>query len=219
MYTPIDIKRSTKYGNNYWETYSPKVKRIVKFFSDLEYDNWILVETNPKIIRFCEQPRKIQYILDGKLIESILDMWVFYQDNTEEFNEVKYTNELNPSNPKSERSIRQTTIQRLWCQENDFSYRIKTEQEIRGNQIYLTNMKQILSHVKIRSFPIETDRQLILNMLKNGVTTIGCILKSSSLPSIQRGLESISWLIYEGSIHSNLDKKILDFETEVWLNG
>lgn len=32
MYTPIPIKRSTHYGNNYWEGFSPKLKRNVRFY-------------------------------------------------------------------------------------------------------------------------------------------------------------------------------------------
>lgn len=45
MYSPINIKRSSKFGNHYWESYSPKLKR-----NDLEYDFWVLVETDPKTV-------------------------------------------------------------------------------------------------------------------------------------------------------------------------
>lgn len=37
MYRPIPIKRSMKFSNNYWEVYSPKLKRNVRLFSDFEY--------------------------------------------------------------------------------------------------------------------------------------------------------------------------------------
>lgn len=219
MYNPIDMKRSTKYGNNYWESYSPKMNRTARFFSDLEYDNWILVETNPLIKQFCEQPLRIRYNLNGEIIESVPDIWVSYKDGHEEFNEVKYSSELDPDSPKAIRSIKQTTIQTLWCQENNFKYAIKTEKEIRRNILLLSNMKQILSHVKVRPTPIETDRRLILNLLKNSTATLGTILKNSSFPSVQRGLEAISWLFYEGYIKGNLDERLLDFKTEVWANG
>ncbi|WP_419873328.1 hypothetical protein [Candidatus Pristimantibacillus sp. PTI5] len=35
MYTPIPMKRSTRYGNNSWEAFSIKMNRDVRFFSDL----------------------------------------------------------------------------------------------------------------------------------------------------------------------------------------
>ncbi len=60
MYTPIPMKRSTRYGNNYWEAFSNKMNRDVRFFSDLEYDHWILVEADLDIVAFCEQPMRIQ---------------------------------------------------------------------------------------------------------------------------------------------------------------
>lgn len=65
-----------KYGSNYWVGYSYKLRRHVHFYSDLEYENWILVETNPEVEVFCEQPLRIQYFLDGKKSESIFDMWI-----------------------------------------------------------------------------------------------------------------------------------------------
>jgi hypothetical protein len=75
MYTPLPIKRSTKYGSNYWEAMSVKMNRDVRFFSDLEYDNWILVECDPNIIRFCEQPMRIKIEWQYVWVESIFDMW------------------------------------------------------------------------------------------------------------------------------------------------
>ncbi|WP_350302699.1 hypothetical protein [Peribacillus frigoritolerans] len=60
MYSPIPTKRSSKFGNNYWEAYSPKVKRNVRLFSDLEYDFWVLIETNPQISTYCERPLEIE---------------------------------------------------------------------------------------------------------------------------------------------------------------
>jgi hypothetical protein len=67
MYTPLLMKRGSKYGSNYWEVYSPKVKRIIRLFSDLEYDHWVLVENNPSVTSFCEQPLRIACNLSGEL--------------------------------------------------------------------------------------------------------------------------------------------------------
>ncbi len=157
MYYPINIERAKKYGSNYWEVFSPKVNRIVRCYSDLEYEYYILIETNPNIIAFCEKPLKISYNLDGINIESMIDMWVKYKDGTEYFINTKYSSELDPSNPKFERSIRQTKSQQLWCNENGFNYEIKTEIHIRDNPLYIANMKTILSYLKRNLHPIETD--------------------------------------------------------------
>lgn len=92
MYSPIPIKRSSKFGNNYWEAYSPKVKRNVRLFSDLEYDFWVLIETNPQVRAFCERPLKIEQMYEGKLMKVMFDMWVEWENKNEQFVEIRYSN-------------------------------------------------------------------------------------------------------------------------------
>ncbi|MFZ5966497.1 MAG: TnsA endonuclease N-terminal domain-containing protein [Bacillota bacterium] len=92
---------------------------------------------------YCEQPLKIKYFYNDDYVESIFDMWIRYYDNYEEFVEVKYTKELDPQNLKSKRAIRQITVQSLWCQDNNFGYKVQTEKSIRSNSIYLNNLKHI----------------------------------------------------------------------------
>jgi len=219
MYQPINIKRSTKYGNNYWEAHSPKLNRNVRLFSDLEYDHWILIETDPKVKSFCEQPLCIEYILDGKLISSIIDMWVLYTDNTEHFIEVKYSSELNINNPKSCRSISQTSVQRLWCEKNNFRYVIKTEKDIRSNEIYIENMRTMLPYLRTINQPIETDRARILKIIQNSRVTIAEIESSLLDIPVDRIREAIYHLIYKGIVITNLDKIPLSNKMEVWING
>ncbi|KRE38153.1 hypothetical protein ASG81_19960 [Paenibacillus sp. Soil522] len=88
----MSIKRNMRYGSNYWESFSPKLNRNVRF-SDLEYDHWVLLEANHNVKIFCEQPLRIKHLFNGELAESIFDMWVKYQDGSESFIEVKYSNE------------------------------------------------------------------------------------------------------------------------------
>lgn len=49
---PNDMARATHYGNNYYEVYSKKLKRIVRLFSSLEYTNFLTLEINPSVISF-----------------------------------------------------------------------------------------------------------------------------------------------------------------------
>lgn len=65
---PIAMQRSTHYGNNYFSVYSNKIKRVVHLFSNLEYYNFLTLETNPQVETFCEQPLKIEIIQDLSLI-------------------------------------------------------------------------------------------------------------------------------------------------------
>ncbi|MBP1931987.1 TnsA endonuclease N-terminal domain-containing protein [Ammoniphilus resinae] len=219
MYSPVDIKPSKYFGNN-WFGDSPKMNRQVYLHSDLEYDHWVLVETNPNIVAFCEQPLRIQSIVNEDLIESVFDMWVQYKDSEEHFIEVKYSHELNPNNPspKSQRAIRQTTAQMLWCKQHGFQYSIMTEDSIRGNPIYLSNMKEIIPCVRMMKATIETDEYLLLRVLKgkNRMTFSELFHLLHTKITAQRLRNIIYWCIYHGKILSNADQIPFSPQTEVW---
>ncbi|MCT4618771.1 MAG: TnsA endonuclease N-terminal domain-containing protein [Marinisporobacter sp.] len=216
---PINIKRNTWYGSNYWEVYSNKIKRRVRLFSNLEYENWILLETNPKVKTFCEQPLRIQGWFEGKIFESIFDMWVCYYDDYEEFLEVKYSHELDISSAKSERSIRQTTIQGQWCKKNNKNYRVITEKEIRNNRTYLNNLKQILYFTKSQEKSIKNcDKDKILKNIPNTKIKIIDILNKVTEIEKENALRIIYTLILENRIFSDIADKVLTYETGVWKN-
>lgn len=214
MYIPIKMNRSMKYGNNYWISYSPKIGRVVEFFSDLEYDNWLHIETNPNIISFCEQPLRINVDIDGEIKESIFDMWVLYKDHTEEFIEVKYNKEINGNLPKAKRSQMQIKAQQKWCIENGYKYSVKTDLEIRKNLTYLNTLKYIISEVKSSSNIDNYKYQYILNLLNNNSLSIKNIIKITGFKTNQV-MQIICNLIYNGFIKIINQNIPLSFDTEV----
>lgn len=216
-YSPINIKRSMRYGNNYWEVYSPKLNRNVRLFSDLEYDNWVYIETNPNVVLFCEQPLKIKVLHEGKIKESIFDMWVLYNNNVEEFQEVKYISELNGSSKKSERSIKQIELQKKWCRDNDYNYVIKTDAEIRKNLTHLNNLKYIIGQVRNSNDIQKEDFNLILKHLS--IYKSMSVQKMVSITNFNAGyiLKIVSLLIYKGYCNILNPYINLSLETEVYL--
>lgn len=220
MYTPLSIKRSSHYGSNYWEVFSAKMNRTVHLFSDLEYDHWILVESNPDIIHFCEKPKRIQVEWNGQVIHSVFDMWLQKTDGTEMFVEVKYAAELNPNHQHfSPCSLKQTKAQEKWCQENGYLYKVSTDEEVRKNSTYLNNMKIILPYTRHRSQPVEIDQHRVLHIINNGLTTIGNVEQQLWEIGKLRIREAIYWLIYSGRINSNIDQVPLNESTEVWIHA
>jgi hypothetical protein len=165
MYLPIPMKRSMKYGNNFWHGYSYKAKRDVRFFSDLEYEHWLLVETNPSIIDFCEQPLEIKFFYNGKLRSSIFDMWIKYEDGIEEFREIKYQSHLEKSHPKYEDTIKQITIQREWCRTKGFLHSVQTDEIIRCNSLFVDNSRILVSYVRMVQPKHSTHLQEILEAM------------------------------------------------------
>ncbi|MGC4379217.1 hypothetical protein WD019_20220 [Fictibacillus sp. Mic-4] len=211
MYSPIPIKRSSKFGNNYWEAYSPKVQRNVRLFSDLEYDYWILIETNPKIQAFCERPLEIKQIYNGKVVKAMFDMWIKWENGEEQFVEVQYS--------VSNRSVKLASIiQQLWCKHHQKDFLIKTEKDIRENHILLSNMKTILPYISNRPHPVETDLYNIKRYLsKVKRCTIAELDHYLALDRI-RIREAIFWLLYHGQIQANVDTTPIGSSLEVWTN-
>lgn len=216
MYTPVEMKRSMKYGNNYWEAYNPKIGRNVRFFSDLEYDNWVHIETNPEIIDFCEQPLKIQIVFEDKLVESIFDMWVQYSDNTEEFMEVKYAAELVGENSKSLRSKRQIEVQRQWCMDHQYNYSVKTDTEIRASLTHLNNLKQIIGQVRMMPQINITEFLPIVNLLSETSLSIAELIKMTDY-TVSYMIQIICLLVYKGICRIVNPELELCLETEVEL--
>lgn len=197
MYEPKKFKNL--YTKDSWITYSPKLNRNVCLHSELEYDYWVLVETNPKVLNFCEHPTGLVSV----------DMWVLF-DNEEYLVEVKYSD----SQKKKESDI--ATVQ-----ENSTAIRriVMTENEIRSNSILLSNMKIILGYIKNRNYPLEIDKHIVRKCLSK--TPISLSEIERKLPNLGRSriTESIIWMIYNGMLMSNLDLYPFGPETEVWLYG
>lgn len=215
MYKPINMKRSSKFGSNYWEVYSPKLKRNVRLFSDLEYENWLFIETNPKIISFCEQPLEIKGYVDGKLKKSIFDMWVLYDDDTEEFQEVKYQAQLIDINSRSSKQIQ---LQKQWCIENNYSYIVRTDSEIRKNKVYLDTLKQVISEVRNSNSINNNHIDKVLNLIRLKKISLKDLIQITGF-SYAYIVNIVCILIYNG-LCEILNKDIsICFETEVMFNA
>src|SRR5438270_9928843 len=87
--SPVWDRPQTRYGNNRWIAYSPRLQRRVILYSDLEYDHWVLMEATPSIKRFCEQPRRIRVQLPPGLVTTVFDMWILWETDRQEYRAVK----------------------------------------------------------------------------------------------------------------------------------
>lgn len=141
---PVWKQPRGRFGSNFWEVYSPKLDRNVCLYSNLERDHWVLVESDPNIVWFLENPIAIRIRIDGRDIRTVPDMMVRFSDDTEEYREVKHVKDLASLD---ERGINQLAAQHTWASVCGRSYRIIDDTEIRANRIYLANWKHALSYV------------------------------------------------------------------------
>jgi hypothetical protein len=213
-YHPLTIPRSKKYGNNYWTPRGNKVgKRTIELHSDLEFDHWLTVETNPKVITYCEQPLQISYVLNGQLRTSIFDMWILNRDNSETFVEVKYEKELTSTHPKYDRTKRQIEAQQEWCRKNNKAYEVRTEKSIRSGRHSIENRISIATAVLNREKPACNSD--VLACISGSSKKIKDIVQElSHYPSEDVNL-ALKWLYYDGHLIGNLENQIWGNELEV----
>jgi hypothetical protein len=208
-----------KFGSNHWKGLSFKVKREVNFFSDLEYENWLFVETDPEIIAFCEQPLKIQQVVNGEFRQSIFDMWVKKSNGQEEFREIKYSSCLQPGNPKYDKTMRQITTQKEWCIANNFSHTVVTEKELRKNRVLLENKRMMVPYFREFHNCKEEELELVLSIVCSGVKKIGEIIRILvNIPS-NKVFTCLMYLIYEGKLLADIDQILINNNLEVRANG
>lgn len=216
MHQPKVMPRSAKYGSNYWNTEGPKVDmREVILYSDLEFDNWVFVESDSNVETYCEQYPEISYVYEGALHTSVFDMWIRKHDGSKVYREVKYETELNENDPRNERTLRQIAAQRAYCIENNFTYEIVTEKMLRRSHQELENRLKIISFIKNNQKPIAAD--VVLSHINKKRRSLQTISELSSTPYALIH-DSCIWLYYHGAIQINLDETIICKQSEVWLD-
>ncbi|MUT67102.1 TnsA endonuclease N-terminal domain-containing protein [Paenibacillus sp. NEAU-GSW1] len=215
MYQPKVMPRNAKYGSNYWSTEGPKVNmREVILYSDLEFDNWVHIESDPNIETYCEQYPEISYVYDGVLHTSVFDMWIRHHDGTQIYREIKYEAELNENDPRNERTLRQIDAQRAYCIANNFTYEVVTEKSLRRNHQELENRLKIISIIKNSLKPGVADD--VIKHINDKRRSLQSLYEITTLPySLIH--DSCLWLYYHGKIHINIDKAIICRQSEVWL--
>lgn len=211
---PVTMPRSTHYGNNYFVVYSNKIHRTCNFFSNLEYYNFLTLEINPEVDKFCEQPLKIKIVQNNELKYAIFDMWVRYRNGREEMQEVKYNTEL-IDNIRSQEQIRREEI---WCRENGIDFCVRTDKTISKGRFFLNNANIIASRLR-RYIPTESafyNPRIIKTLEQYNSLTIAELIENEMLP-INNEVNHLCYMYEKGLIKMNIEDQPLGDKTEVSL--
>lgn len=204
MYTPIVQKTGKHYGSNFWDCFSHKVNRDVYFYNELEYEHWIHVETNSRIIDFCENP-----FIENESYDVTFDMWIKWQDGKEEFIEVAYNKEecLYKMTPKKQKQID-------WCQKNNYAYRIVQESEIR-TQPLLKNLKMILPYIKDFNNVSELHLYKILKYINQTPQTVEELINQIEPMDNHNFYKTLFYLYHSNQIKLDINENIFNFNSKV----
>jgi hypothetical protein len=217
-YQPIEIPRDKTFGSNYYISYSKKNKRNVILYSQLEYHNHLTLEMNPHVIKYCEQPLQIYIEIAGTYKTSIFDMWVLYDDGTEEFQEVKYIKDIEGNGSQSERTRQQMFKQEEWCKLHGYQYIVRTDRVLHLSQYYISNLRYLHGLLLRNNDYILNDYiTQITECINNSKVSILKLTENLQLTN-DKLFPAIAYGIYKGIIKANLEKAIISYDSYIWLN-
>lgn len=215
---PVEMPRSTHYGNNYYVIPSRKLGRNVTAFSYLEYCNIIKLEMDSKVEFYCEQPCTVDVFVDGMMYSTTFDTYVFYKDGREEMQEVKYAEELAANNERGERDRAQIEKQKLWCTQNGINYAVRTDNIILSGNFTIRNLEWLAAKARRYSMTNDMGRKMLTSYLReNGNFTIGQ-LYTCGIITTKNGLNLLADMYYRGEItFGDIDNNQISNKTEVQL--
>lgn len=203
--------------------------QIVQFESSLERDFIFLCEFDNDIIKYVDQPIKIEYKdSKGKKRVYTPDFFIEYRSSQKrsEIIEIKYSNDLSNNLNLYKEKFHQAS---LYCRKNMLTFRILTEKEIRSEQgFYLKNISFLLKYRE--TFKKSTDSldneakniEICLNLIKalrlKNRTSINDLLTTynSKYTTNKDTLYYIWFLISNNYISCNL-KELLNKNSLIWV--
>lgn len=223
--TPIDMKRATHYGNNYWIFFSEKLGRTVKAFSNLEFYNLITLEMNSNVEYYCEQPCRFAETITTdigslKNKECIPDVYVYYRDGLEEIQEVKYSSEIKSDSKNGLRDREQIKAEEQWCARTGLHFKLRTERVIIDGKFFIQNL-MILSRRVLQAhghvnFRIRCKVMTVLT--KNPHATVQTLIDAGCF-SDGDPMTVLAVMYYDGRIDLLMKNHPLDLDVEVKLNA
>lgn len=187
---------------------SLKMQRMVAFESLIEQDYLYLLDFEPDVLAFSEQPVQIEYVWEDKPLHYTPDFHVIRKKG-EELVECKPQKLVDQDDNQ-----RKFNIAREWCRRQGLQFRVVTDEEIRaGNR--LNNIKLLTRHARI-GFASGTLQQVILAL--NGIhypQPLSEIAKLVLRDHFEQGISILLHLAYHHQIQLGLDHEPISATTMI----
>lgn len=164
---------------------SQKMGRMIQWESQLERDTILLLEYSPDIVAYQEQPRKVIYIIDGKMVAYFPDFEVWHADQRHGYIEVK-PDEIAQRKDQKERFVH---IEAKLADEGSY-FLVMTEKQIR-KQPLLRNLQMV---ERYRSCPVRPTRWPEFQHLFKDIISVSF----AEAQALVRGAEHVWALIADG---------------------
>lgn len=128
--------------NSLWYVYSPRTRTDWVLRSDLEWDHFVLSESDPNIAACSYHPDRHRLTSDGQQLDIPVDAVVTYLDGSTEWRRVRFAGkEADEHSPAAMQLSQFVAVAKA----TGVSYKLWTDQTIRSNHILLANWRRILA--------------------------------------------------------------------------
>lgn len=204
-----------KYGN----------KKITHFESSLERDYIYLLEFDPKVNSYQEQPLRVHFKDRNQTKRIYTPDFLVESRNSTLLVEIKYQAYLDKHKDLLEDKF---NAAHEFCSKHGIQFKVITENEIRGNKVYLDNLKFLSNYsMDVNNFDYIFGRDLSLKKMRKVLNLI-TTKEKSSVQSILNEISSefsvqaehLYWiwcLLSQGWIKSDLNIK-LTTKSVLWIH-
>lgn len=177
----------------------------------IERDYAYLLEFDPMVLSYEEQPCKISYIFDQKKRSYTPDFAVYWRHQLPSLVECKPVSKLNDLE-----NLRKWTAARLWCDQHHYNFVLVTDVALRERSSLLSNIKLLAGHGHQHITPQSKEYLLRTVQGVNGALSIAELVERT--PKLNSNfVRSCVWhLLYTRELATDLTKPLNTMTTLVW---
>ncbi len=172
---------------------------MVNCESGIERNYAYLLNYDPQVVSYEEQPCKIAYFFEQKERFYTPDFAVYWRQGLPSLVECKPASKLDdPEN------LRKWTAARLWCTVHKYTFSLITDKSLLKYSVVLDNIKAMAGHAHQRITPQAKDYLLRIVQAENGALSVAELVERASLlkPCVVR---SCVWhLLYTRELYTDL---------------
>lgn len=193
---------------------SPQLDRMVLFEGLTERAYIYLLNHDPRVRHYEEQPVVIHYRFKGRARYYAPDFKVEWTDRKSSIVECKPAHQM-----EQEANRRKWTAARLWCEEQGYTFSVVTDELVKQHAVLLDNLSNIAGHASARFAPQTLDYVLAAVQSAGGSLTVDELVSKLPRLRLQVARACVWHLLAAGTLTADLTQKLHVKRTVVTLAG
>lgn len=215
--SPIEIPEYRRMGNNYHFDYSLSRDEYVEFDGPLEYAFWLLKEGDPKVVKLCPQPLKVEEWINGKKLNYTFDLWTLEEDVGEILWDVKDKERL-VQDVNGRWAPAKWPLIEQWASQRNAEVRFVTQEQIltQKNELLIRNWHEMLRFVGPASPRItQAEQDKVIELVADGAASIGTLLRTLFRLDADKVVSAIVRLVHAGLLTADVDERPFNADTKI----